>query len=195
MFRYASDQALYVDGPPEAMDLAAMLRIPGVVNLHPAYTSILVVFDPMRTDHRQVEQAILSLPGRPLHVQRTHHRIPVRYDGPDLDAVAAFHGLSREQVVALHTGALYTVAFLGFAPGFGYLTGLPERLRTPRLATPRKLVPAGTVGIAGQQTGIYPLATPGGWQWIGQTDVPMFDLERNPMSLLQPGDSVSFEAA
>lgn len=195
MFRYASDQSLYVDGPPDAMDLTAMLQIPGVVNLHPAYASVLVVFDPMRTEHRAVEQAILSLPGRPLHVPRTHHRIPVRYDGPDLDNVAALHGLTREQVITLHSESVYTVAFLGFAPGFGYLTGLPEILRTPRLAVPRKLVPAGSVGIAGQQTGIYPLATPGGWQLIAKTDVKMFDPDRTPMSLLQPGDRVSFEPA
>ncbi|HEU0122846.1 MAG TPA: 5-oxoprolinase subunit PxpB [Bryobacteraceae bacterium] len=193
MFRFASDQALYVDGPPEAMDLAAMSRIPGVVNLHPAYASVLVVFDPLRTGHRAVEQEILALPGRPLHLPRTHHYIPVRYDGPDLDAVAALHGLSRDEATALHAGAIYTVAFLGFAPGFAYLSGLPEALRTPRLATPRKVVPAGSVGIAGQQTGVYPLETPGGWQLIGHTDVRMFDVERTPMSLLQPGDRVSFE--
>lgn len=119
--------------------------------------------------------------------------IPVRYDGPDLALVAETAGLSEAEVVALHSGAEYAVAFCGFAPGFGYLTGLPEPLRQPRLATPRTVVPAGAVGIAGEFTAAYPRATPGGWRLIGRTSVTLFDPRADPAALLSPGDRVRFE--
>jgi len=192
MFRYASDQSLYYDAAPDGVNLAELLRIPGVVNLHPAYASVLIVFDPMATTHEDIERAVLAAPGVPEDREFGRHVIPVRYDGPDLAEVARRHGLTEERVVELHAGAAYRVAFLGFVPGFAYLRGLPEELRTPRLTTPRKEVPAGSVGIAGDQTGIYPAVTPGGWQLIGRTDTRLFDVERSPMSLLQPGDFVTF---
>jgi KipI family sensor histidine kinase inhibitor len=192
MFRYASDQSLYLDARPDTVDLAALARIPGVVNLHPAYESVLVVFDPVAATHESVQDAIAHLPAdQPLPAPR-HHEIPVRYDGPDLAGLAALHGLAPERVVELHAAPEYRVAFLGFVPGFAYLEGLPPALHTPRLAVPRKEVPAGSVGIAGAQTGIYPIATPGGWQLIGRTDTTLFDPARTPMSLLQPGDRVRF---
>lgn len=121
--------------------------------------------------------------------------IPVIYGGeagPDLDDVARHSGLTPEQVVLQHSQADYVVFFLGFQPGFPYLGGLPERLATPRRSEPRLQVPAGSVGIGGSQTGIYPQATPGGWQLIGRTPLPLFDRHRQPPALLQPGDTVRF---
>lgn len=121
--------------------------------------------------------------------------IPVVYGtaaGPDLGEVARHAGLTEKQVVELHSSADYVVWFLGFQPGFPYLGGLPEQLATPRRAEPRLQVPAGSVGIGGSQTGIYPLATPGGWQLIGHTSLPLFDPARDEPVLLRPGDTVRF---
>ena len=192
MFRYASDQSVLFDADPREVDLEALARIPGVVNLHPAYASVLIVFDPLRTTHAEVQEAVARIPTGARKVARKRVEIPVRYDGPDLANVAALHGISAQRVVELHASAVYSVAFLGFVPGFAYLTGLPEALWTPRLAAPRKVVPAGSVGIAGEQTGVYPIATPGGWQLIGTTDAVLFDATRDPMSLLESGDEVVF---
>lgn len=192
MFRYSSDQSLLFDTDPRNADLNALARIPGVVNLHPAYASILIVFDPRRTTHSATQAAVEGIPRIAANTPRRRVEIPVLYDGPDLDSVARFHDLSRERVVELHASALYSVAFLGFVPGFAYLTGLPPALHTPRLASPRKHVPAGSVGIAGDQTGIYPISTPGGWQLIGRTTVELFNPAHTPMSMLQPGDEVVF---
>jgi KipI family sensor histidine kinase inhibitor len=120
--------------------------------------------------------------------------IAVAYDGPDLAEVAELTGLGKDQVVAAHTGTAWTVGFVGFAPGFAYLTGGDSRLRVPRRATPRSSVPAGSVGLAGDFSGIYPRSSPGGWQLIGHTDVDLFDVNRTPPALLQPGMQVRFEA-
>lgn len=123
--------------------------------------------------------------------------IPVRYggdDGPDLDAVAAHAGLSADDVIALHCAGEYRVAMLGFAPGFPYLLGMDPRLATPRLATPRARVAAGSVGIGGAQTGIYPRGGPGGWRLIGRTSMTLFDAAREPPAALAPGDRVRFVA-
>lgn len=192
MFRYASDQALYLDQAPAVVDLGSLARIAGVVNLHPAYDSVLIVFDPLVTTHEEVRRAARRIPPR-AGVAGRRHVIPVHYNGPDLESLAGHHTLSMERVIELHAGAEYTVAFLGFVPGFAYLEGLPAALHTPRLSVPRKQVPAGSVGIAGSQTGIYPMATPGGWQLIGSTAVRLFDSGNEPMSLLQPGDRVTFQ--
>ena len=118
--------------------------------------------------------------------------IPVRYDGPDLDAVARAAGLSVEAVVALHVDAAYQVAFCGFAPGVAYLTGLPEPLHLPRRATPRARVPPGAVAIAAEYAAVYPAASPGGWHLLGATDLVMFDPDRDPPALLAPGARVRF---
>jgi inhibitor of KinA len=121
--------------------------------------------------------------------------IPVCYGGefgPDLQDVADSHGLTAERAIELHASTTYTVYFLGFAPGFAYLGEVAEELVTPRLATPRKSVPAGSVGIAGSQTGVYPISTPGGWRLLGRTPVAMFRPERAEMSLLSIGDRVRF---
>ncbi|MEV5243156.1 5-oxoprolinase subunit PxpB [Streptomyces cinnamoneus] len=119
--------------------------------------------------------------------------LPVRYDGADLAEVAALWGVGEDEVVRLHTGTEFRVAFCGFAPGFGYLTGLPERLHVPRRATPRTAVPAGSVGLAGPYTGVYPRSSPGGWQLIGRTDAVLWDPGREPAALLAPGTRVRFE--
>jgi KipI family sensor histidine kinase inhibitor len=168
-------------------------RLPGVRNLHPAYSSILVVFDPRETEPERVEEQIrkIDLDHVPAPVPRLV-TIPVQYDGPDLVDVAAHHGLSSQRVVELHSSALYTVYFLGFVPGFAYMGGLPEEIATPRRESPRKQVPAGSVGIAGTQTGVYPFATPGGWQLIGRTLLDMFRSDRREMNLLGIGDQVRF---
>jgi KipI family sensor histidine kinase inhibitor len=120
--------------------------------------------------------------------------LPVTYDGPDLPLVASTAGVSVDEVVALHTGASYMVAFCGFAAGFGYLTGLPAALRQPRLDSPRPSVPAGSVGIAGEFTGAYPRSSPGGWRLLGRTPAVLFDARRSRPALLAPGDRVRFEA-
>lgn len=121
--------------------------------------------------------------------------LPVRYDGPDLADVAALWGVAPQEVVRIHTAAEFRVAFCGFAPGFGYLTGLPEGRAVPRRATPRTSVPAGSVGLAGPYTGVYPRSSPGGWQLIGTTDAVLWDADREPAALLMPGTRVRFVAA
>jgi KipI family sensor histidine kinase inhibitor len=119
----------------------------------------------------------------------------VRYDGPDLADVAALWGVSEEGVARIHCGTEYEVAFCGFAPGFGYLTGLPPRYHVPRRDTPRTAVPAGSVGLAGAYTGVYPRTSPGGWQLIGTTDAVLWDHTRAPAALLSPGTRVRFVPA
>ncbi|MGW0121679.1 5-oxoprolinase subunit PxpB [Streptomyces sp. NPDC003327] len=118
--------------------------------------------------------------------------LPVRYGGPDLAEVAGLWGVSVEEAVRIHSGTEFRVAFCGFAPGFGYLTGLDERYAVPRRATPRTVVPAGSVALAGPYTGVYPRSSPGGWQLIGTTDAVLWDAGREPAALLEPGTRVRF---
>ncbi|QKW26558.1 5-oxoprolinase subunit PxpB [Streptomyces similanensis] len=118
--------------------------------------------------------------------------LPVRYDGPDLAAVAAHWKVAEREVARVHAATEFRVAFCGFAPGFGYLTGLPERCHVPRRATPRTAVPAGAVALAGPYTGVYPRSSPGGWQLIGSTDAVLWDHTRAPAALLAPGTRVRF---
>jgi KipI family sensor histidine kinase inhibitor len=172
---------------------AAPLR--GVRNLHPAYSTLLVQFDPVLTAHETLEHSIQELLRQLDSVKLPPPalvEIPVCYGGefgPDLPDVAELHGLSPEEVVRLHSEAVYTVYFLGFVPGFAYLGGLPDAIATPRLPAPRKRVEAGSVGIAGNQSGVYPFPTPGGWRLIGKTPRPVFQAEK---SLLSIGDQVRF---
>jgi KipI family sensor histidine kinase inhibitor len=172
--------------------------VPGILNLHPAYTSLLVDFDPRLRSHAQVEELLqerIALhsgepPPEPRHVE-----IPVCYGGefgPDLIDVARHTGFSEARVVELHTAAEYLVYFVGFSTCFPYLGGLPPELATPRLAAPRKNVPVGSVAIGGAQAGIYPLASPGGWRLIGRTQLKLFDLSASPPPLLRMGDRVRF---
>jgi biotin-dependent carboxylase-like uncharacterized protein len=123
------------------------------------------------------------------------HEVLVAYDGPDIERVCAMHGIDRERLLAMHTGPEYLVEAIGFLPGFGYLTGLPAELVTPRLTTPRRRVPAGSVGIGGSRTGVYPFASPGGWNLIGRTNAVLFDVRRPRPALFQVGDRVRFVAA
>jgi KipI family sensor histidine kinase inhibitor len=165
----------------------------GVEELIPAARTILVYFNPTLT---QWPQLIAQIGGRSVaaQVERSSHRvqIPVHYDGEDLQEVAQLLGVTCADVVRMHTGGEYCVAFTGFAPGFAYLSGGDARLDVPRRKTPRTRIPAGAVGLAGTFSGVYPQASPGGWQIIGTTPVQMWDLQRVAPSLLRPGYRVQF---
>ena len=186
--------------------VAARLRagnLPGVAEIAPAYASLLVRFDPFERDAREMRIAldsILRVPeaAAPVPAQAARvTEIPVCYQhphAPDIEDVARHAGLDVRQVIARHTTSEYGVAMLGFAPGFPYLLGLDSALHTPRRATPRTRVPAGSVAIGGAQTGIYPRELPGGWMLIGRTPLALFDARRDPPCLLAPGDRVRFRA-
>ena len=175
--------------------------LPGVSELVPAYAT-LTVFCESAARAEEVRAGLLPVLGKmgPDAELRAPGSdvplitIPVRYDGPDLDEVAERTGLTRDEVIRRHSGREYEVFLLGFAPGWAYLGELDPALQLPRRDAPRIRVPAGSVAIAGAQTGVYPIATPGGWHLLGTTTVAMFDRERNPPSLLRPGDRVRFEA-
>ena len=200
--RVAGERGLLV----EVEDLATVHRLhaalreldpPGVVELVPAYRTVLIVADPGQAE--ALDDLAARLPGLELPpaeaVAGETVEIPVRYDGEDLPEVAGLTGLEPEEVVRRHTAPEYTVAFLGFSPGFPYLVGLDPALAVPRRGTPRTSIPAGSVGLAGNQTGIYPTATPGGWQLIGRTEVTLFDPAREPPALLAPGTRLRFTVA
>jgi len=179
--------------------LAGLERRPaGLLNLHPAFASVLIDFDPRRLSHVQVEALVRErMAAAPLQPQASPRAIdiPVRYGGdagPDLAEVARHTGLAPERVIELHASAGYLVYFLGFAPGFPYLGGMPAELATPRLPAPRKHVPAGSVAIGGSQTGIYSVDSPGGWRIIGRTYLRLFNPESTPPALLSAGDRVHF---
>jgi len=167
-------------------------------NVQPAYCSLLVTFDACRVGHAEVEATLRELekraeatrPKKPGTIE-----IPVCYGGefgPDLEDVAKIHRLTPQKVIRIHSSRTYHAYFLGFAPGFAYLGDLPEELTTPRLETPRKKVPAGSVAIAGRQTAVYPFATPGGWRLLGRTPVRFFRPERKRMQFVSIGDQVRF---
>jgi len=174
-----------------------LAEIPEVVEAIPGMNNITVV---LRNPQSLALDAIERLQrwgeeSEALEPESRFIEIPVVYGGaggPDLGEVARHAGLSEKQVVELHSSIDYVVWFLGFQPGFPYLGGLPEQLATPRRAEPRLQVPAGSVGIGGAQTGIYPLVSPGGWQLIGHTPLPLFDSKRDEPVLLRPGDTVRF---
>ncbi|WP_433694157.1 5-oxoprolinase subunit PxpB [Herbaspirillum seropedicae] len=164
--------------------------VPGMNNLTLITTRPVVDLDVLA--HR-IETTWPKLSGE-RSVGRTVE-IPVVYGGsagPDLDNVARHTGLSTEEVIARHSNAEYVVYFLGFLPGFAYMGGLDASLATPRHTTPRVSIPAGSVGIGGEQTGVYPMASPGGWQLIGRTTLQLFDPSQEPPTLLRPGDRVRF---
>jgi KipI family sensor histidine kinase inhibitor len=172
--------------------------IPGLAEMVPTYRSLLVHYDPLRLSHRDLVDLIRSILEKgeeyPLPEPRMVE-IPTLYGvefGPDLPFVAEHNGLSMDEVIRIHSGTVYPVYMLGFSPGYAYLGGLPEEIATPRLPTPRTLVPAGSVALAGRQTGVYPIATPGGWRLIGRTPLKLFDPQRDPPTLLRAGDQVRF---
>lgn len=177
-------------------------RARGVRDVAPGYCTVGVHFDPLRTDLRALEQAIAedanALAVGAAESPRAPIEIAVSYggdDGPDLEAVAAHAGCSPAEVIEQHAARTYRVYMLGFVPGFAYLGRVDASIAMPRHRVPRERVPAGSVGIAGEQTGVYPVATPGGWQLIGRTSCVMFDVSRPTPSLLAPGDLVRFVPA
>lgn len=200
-----SEVASYLETNARVHALAAALEAAppaGLVGLTPGYTSLLVQFDPLVAEAQPMAAAIRDVlraliqvaverpPGRVRH-------IPTVYGGecgPDLEHVARRLRLSPAEVVSRHTGTEQIVYMIGFAPGFPYLGDLPAELALPRRATPRERVPAGSVAIAGRQTGIYPRSTPGGWHLLGRTPLVLFDPARDPPAYLRPGDRVRFVA-
>lgn len=182
-----------------ALTQRLLKRPPGsILNVHPAYRSLLVTFDPLHTHFQEMESSLRKLlreamtdPAPPPN----RIEIPVCYGeefGPDLSDVAAMNRLSPDEVVRIHAAGNYYVSFIGFTPGFGYLSGMSPRIASARLPTPRTRVPAGSVAIGGEQTGVYPISTPGGWRIIGRTPIRLFAPERASPSLLSLGDEVRF---
>ena len=207
----------FEDAPEETLDevlrvfqLLQKAQIPGVIEFAPAYTSVAVFYDPITIAkasgtpddvfHRLASRirgvvAAGAGRGRKLRFRSRNVEIPVCYDpefAPDLDEVARHTQIPATEIVDLHGTAEYRVACIGFVPGFPFLAGLPQKLATPRRDVPRKEIPAGSVGIGGAQTGIYPLRSPGGWNLIGRTPLKLFDPAKNPPTLLRPGDRVRF---
>jgi KipI family sensor histidine kinase inhibitor len=171
-------------------------ELPGLVELVPAARTVLAAFAPGSPGLGRLSGLLDDLElSAPDAGERREVTLPVSYDGPDIELVAETAGLSVAEVIRLHTEAEYTVAFCGFAPGFGYLTGLAEPLRQPRLDSPRSSVAAGSVGVAGEFTAAYPRSSPGGWRLIGHTDAPLFDPAADSPALLTPGALVRFERA
>ncbi|MEM5384767.1 5-oxoprolinase subunit PxpB [Paraburkholderia phymatum] len=203
------DTALVCEAPPPAT-LDCQRRVwaaaqaardwPHVLEVVPGMNNLTVIFDPLEADPDDLASKLKAAwegasaaPDAGRDVE-----IPVQYGGeygPDLRAVADHTGLSVKEVVERHASGKYIVFFLGFQPGFAYMGGLEDALHTPRRAAPRLEVPAGSVGIGGAQTGIYPATSPGGWQLIGRTSLKLFDPSRNTPTLLQPGDRVRFTIA
>jgi KipI family sensor histidine kinase inhibitor len=191
------DRALLV----EVADLAAVAAVraalegsplPGQRDLVPAARTVLVVLDRPPSELDAATLRRLSTTAAPRSGDAAAVELPVVFDGADLADVAELTGRSAADVIAVLTSVELTVAFCGFSPGFGYLTGLPEDLHVPRRATPRTRVPAGSVALAGPFAGVYPQASPGGWQLVGRTDAVLFDVDRDPPALLTPGTTVRF---
>ena len=195
------EPAVSVEVHQQVLRLSRLLQgLPEFANIHPGYCSVLISFDPRRKEYVQVESlvrdALARLDAVSLPPPRTLE-VPVRYggaEGPDLEEVARLHGMTADEVVRLHLSGDYLVYFLGFSPGFPYMGGMPARIATPRLPAPRVRVPAGSVAIGGEHTGIYPVASPGGWRIIGRTPLDIFRLDRDPLTLLNMGDHVRFAA-
>jgi inhibitor of KinA len=158
------------------------------------YASVTVQFDPELATHDSLSAAIKRLAAKrpPLAEPGRLHRIPVNYDGPDIAEVGERLQLTREKIIEIHSRPIYRVFLVGFVPGWAYLGPLPKELVLPRRAVPRTLVPAGSVAMAGRQTGIYPLPTPGGWHLIGRTSVKLFLPDSDPPCLFRAGDRVKF---
>ena len=200
-FRPAGYRGLLVECDDLAQVIALhraleVARPQGVVDLVPAARTLLLTFD-AGTSHARIAQAVTDT-DLVVHRDEAQEReltITVTYDGADLAEVAELTGIPPEEVVRRHQAAHYVVAFTGFAPGFAYVAGGDPGLAVPRRSTPRTRVPAGSVALAGEFTGVYPREGPGGWQLVGRTDAPLWDLERQPPALLTPGTRVRFAEA
>jgi len=213
--RIHSEQALLLDltalapqGPgPDLMQVMQNLRMQlplllgdALLELVPSYTSVLIIFDVLKTDHSEIWQKIVTAQTalfRPDQQASTFKTIelPCYYSlesGPDLQRVAMLHQLSTTELIQLHSGQAYQVYAIGFAPGFAYLGFTDPRINTPRLANPRPAVAAGSVAIADRQTAVYPAASPGGWHLLGNCPIPLFDLTADPMLPFAVGDTVRF---
>lgn len=173
-------------------------NIPGVIETVPTYRSLLVYFEPLQIGAKRLRGTLSQLAQQTLESELPKPKlieIPTVYGGeygPDLEFVAAHNGLSVSEVVQIHTGTPYLIYMIGFIPGFPYLGGMSPKIAAPRLETPRMKIPAGSVGIAGSQTGIYPTESPGGWRLIGRTPLKLFDPNREPPALFQAGDYLVF---
>lgn len=197
---FMGETALLVDteDAAQAQDLRRALlelAIPGLRELVPGQSSLLISADPLVTDLDVLAARLPDLVATTSPAKARAHEFLTDYSGEDLAAVAKLAGLEVAEVVRRHTAATYEVAFLGFAPGFAYLTGLDPVLRLPRRAEPRTRVPASSVAIADGFTGIYPQVSPGGWHILGRCEVSLFDAARDAPALLAPGDRVRFKAA
>ena len=176
------------------------LGLEGVEDLVPSYRSLLIAFDPVLVTRHDLIEVVAETFGKLELAEQPEPRVvtlPTLYGGdhgPDLEHVATYAGMDPERVIELHSGVDYRVYMIGFAPGFPYLGGLPPELATPRLGTPRVRIPPGSVGIAESQTGVYPAASPGGWQLIGRTPVRLFDPQGDPPSIVVAGDFIRFSA-
>jgi inhibitor of KinA len=171
------------------------MHLPSVTDVVPAYTTLAVYFDSRLASYTVISSLIADLAEvmeTEVEASSALIEIPVRYDGPDLAEVAERTGLTQDEVIEKHCSRIYRAYMTGFAPGFTYLGDLDEALVLPRRTEPRVRVPAGSVAIAGVQTAVYPLVTPGGWHLIGTTSVAMFDVQRDPPALIRAGDSVRF---
>jgi len=178
----------------------SQLELRGVEECVPTYRSLLVYYDPLETSYERLVFQLRDLEGRleefSVSTIKKVIEVPVVYGGkcgPDLGYVAKYHSLDEEEVIRLHCGREYTVYMIGFVAGFPYLGEVAEEIATPRLKTPRLRVPAGSVGIAEKQTGIYPCESPGGWQIIGRTPLKLFDARDSPPTIIQPSDTVKFK--
>lgn len=173
---------------------------PGIIETVSSFSTVTVYYDPLIISYEQVyshlQQTIQPSQTSQTHTEGVLHRIPVCFEpsfAPDLPFLAQYHQLTINQIIQMYTQAEYTVYAIGFTPGFPYLSGLPSQLATPRRTSPRQQIPAGSVAIGGQQTGIYPVQSPGGWHLIGRTPLSLFQHNRNPPSRLQTGDRIRFQ--
>lgn len=177
---------------------AERAEIPGAVEYIPAFCSVTVIYDPLKTSQKELIRALKRLrksAGGARDFKPVLYKIPVCYDGefaPDMESVEQITGLGKEEIINIHTGRDYPIYMLGFLPGFAYLGGMDERIAVPRLETPRVKIPRGSVGIGGNQTGIYPSDSPGGWRLIGKTPVRVYDAGKDSPILYRAGDRIRF---
>jgi len=178
--------------------MVSELSIPGIIEIVPSYTEVAVYYNALEVDYTQISEQLQKVDivvDQQDKIERRLIRIPVCYGGqfgPDIAHVSSCNGITEEELIRIHTSTVYPVYMLGFTPGFCYLGNMSKQIACPRKSTPRNRITAGSVGIAGEQTGIYPIESPGGWQLIGRTPVKLFDPNRQPSTLTAAGDAVEF---